>query len=314
MTGLITIVLIIAAAMVATAYARKMQQGGFTKLELKQLQTRGVTGGIILVVLIVLASSIVSVPVGQRMVVYNLATRSFRKPLEPGFGLVLPLINERILYDVRTQDYTMSSIVQEGQVARADSIQVLSSDGLKMDLDITVLFHADPVGLNELHGSVGPSYIDRIIRPTVREAIRNEFAQYEATEAYSASRDLIQQKLIQKLKTLLADYDVVLQDDGVKLRNIALPPTVVAAIEDKKAAQQQAEQMVYVLDKERQEKERIKIEAEAQAERIKIVNDALAANPNYLNWLAIDKLNDNIELVISDGKTILNLDAMKSGN
>jgi len=69
--------------------------------------------------------------------------------------------------------------------------------------------------------------------------------------------------------------------------------------------------MQYILEKELQEKERIIIEAEAQAERIRIVNEALSSNPNYLNWLAIDKLNDNIQLVISDGKTILNLDAMR---
>ncbi len=50
----------------------------------------------------------------------------------------------------------------------------------------------------------------------------------------------------------------------------------------------------------------------AQAEKIRIVNEALANNPNYLNWLAIDKLNENIQLVISDGSTILNLEALKA--
>jgi regulator of protease activity HflC (stomatin/prohibitin superfamily) len=112
------------------------------------------------------------------------------------------------------------------------------------------------------------------------------------------------------MKVALGKYYLELQE--VQIRNIQLPPTVVAAIEEKKAAQQEAERMMYILEKETQEKERVRIEAEAQADRIRIVNEALAANPYYLNWLAIDKLNDNIELVISDGKTILNLDAMRA--
>ncbi|MBN2082821.1 prohibitin family protein [bacterium] len=314
MTGLFTIIIIFVAAMLAVAYARKMQQGGFTKLELQQMKTRGWAGGILLAVVVLLASSIVVIPVGQRLVVYNLFTHQFSKPLAAGYRLVMPGVYERQMYNIKTQEYTMSGIVEEGQIARSDSIQVLSSDGLKMDLDITVLYHLDPEGLNELHASVGRDYENIIIRPTLREAIRNEFAQYEATEAYSASREVIQNNLVDRLRLALGQYNVILDEKGVKLRNIALPPTVVNAIEEKKAAQQQAEQMVYVLDKERQEKERIKIEAEAQAERIQIVNDALASNPNYLNWLAIDKLNENIDLVISDGKTILNLDAMRSNH
>jgi regulator of protease activity HflC (stomatin/prohibitin superfamily) len=312
MTGFATILILFVIFGLLAAYVRKMQQGGFTRSELRQLATRGWIGGILLVLVILLVSSVVVVPVGESLVVYNLFTHRFSKPLTAGYRLVLPGVYERQMYNLKTQEYTMSGIVEEGQVARSDSIQVLSSDGLKMDLDITVLYHLDPDGLNELHASVGKKYENIIIRPTLREAIRNEFAQYEATEAYSASREEIQSNLADRLRTALGQYNVILDDRGVKLRNIALPPTVVSAIEEKKAAQQQAEQMVYVLDKERQEKERIKIEAEAQADRIDIINQQLATSPNYLNWLAIDKLNEDIQLVVTDGDTLLNLDAIKA--
>jgi len=310
MSGFITFLAVIILFAVLAAYARKMQQGGFTSTEIKNLGQRAWVGGILLVVVIMLASSIVTVPVGQRMVIYNYFTKQFSKPLNPGYGLVLPVIFERYLYDVRTQVYTMSGIVSEGHVARADAIEVLSSDGLKMDLDITVQYRLDDSKINDLHGNVGPDYVSKIIRPTVREAIRNEFALHEATTAYSTKREEIEVSLQERMRGALDKYYIILEE--IQIRNIQLPPTVVAAIEEKKAAQQDAERMVYVLDKERQEKERVVIEAEAQAERIAIVNEALSNNPNYLNWLAIDKLNDDISLVISDGKTILNLDAMQA--
>jgi len=309
MSGFLTMLVILGAVLLAASYARKMQQGGFTEVEQRALYSRGAIGGVLLIIVIIIASSIVAVPVGDNMVVYNLVTSRFSKPLQPGYHLVLPVINERVMYDMRTQVYTMSGVMQEGDVLRADAIEVLSSDGLKMDLDITVQYRIDDTKLNELHSGIGPNYVDKIIRPTVSEAIRNEFAMHEATAAYSSKREEIERSLELRMEEALRKYFLELQE--IQIRNIQLPPTVVAAIEEKKAAQQDAERMQYILEKELQEKERIIIEAEAQAERIRIVNEALSSNPNYLNWLAIDKLNDNIQLVISDGKTILNLDAMR---
>jgi regulator of protease activity HflC (stomatin/prohibitin superfamily) len=314
MSGIISLIVVLLIIWGGVTVVRKVQQGGFTQADRNKLIQRVILAVVLLVILAVIGNSIVSIPVGHRLVVYNRISGGFEQVRQPGYAFVLPVITEREMYDVRTMEYTMSGKTEEGRIIGSDSIQVLSKDGLKMDLDITVLFHPDPDKLNELHDGVGPEYISKIVRPTLRESIRNEFAKYEATEAYSTSRDEIQLELEERLRTDLGQYNVILEDRGVKLRNIVLPPTVVDAIEEKKAAQQEAERMTYVLDKERQEKERVQIEAEAQAERIRIVNEALASNPNYLNWLAIDKLNDNIELVISDGKTILNLDAIKAGS
>jgi len=310
MQGLITIVALVIVFALAAAYARKMQQGGFTQAEIANMTRRGWGVGVLLVVVIVLASSIVTVPVGERMVVYNLLTRGFRTPVVPGYGFVLPVINERILYDVRTQVYTMSGVVQEGNVPRADSIEVLSSDGLKMDLDITVQFRLDDQQINDLHADIGPEYIDKIIRPTVREAIRIEFARHEATEAFSTKREEIERSLEQRMLAALEKYYIVLQE--VQIRNIELPPMVASAIEDKKKAQQEAERMEYILERAEKEKEEKIIRAEAEAAEIEIINEQLEMSPNYLNWLAIDKLNEDIQLVITDGDTILNLDAIRA--
>jgi len=159
MSGFLTMLVILGAVLLAASYARKMQQGGFTEVEQRALYSRGAIGGVLLIIVIIIASSIVAVPVGDNMVVYNLVTSRFSKPLQPGYHLVLPVINERVMYDMRTQVYTMSGVMQEGDVLRADAIEVLSSDGLKMDLDITVQYRIDDTKLNELHSGIGPNYV-----------------------------------------------------------------------------------------------------------------------------------------------------------
>jgi prohibitin 2 len=310
MSGFITILVLLIAFGLLVAYMRKMQQGGFTRTELRQLAARGWVGGILLVVLILFATSIVAVPVGERLVVYNLMTRSFRQPLEPGYGIVLPIINERVKYDVRTQVYTMSGIVQEGNVPRADAIKVLSEDGLEMNLDITVQYRLDSQRINELHAEIGPDYVEKIIRPTVREAIRIEFAKHEATEAFSTKREEIETNLQRAMSVALEKYYIQLQE--VQIRNIELPPMVATAIEEKKKAQQEAERMQYVLEQAQKEKEKKLIDAEAEAAVIETINTQLDLSPAYLNWLAIDKLNEDIQLVVTDGDTLLNLDAIKA--
>ena len=80
MTGsFLTLLVIVGGALLLAAYARKLQQGGFTKTELDQLKSRAIWITLLVIVIAVLASSIVVVPVGQRMVVFNLLTKGFRK-------------------------------------------------------------------------------------------------------------------------------------------------------------------------------------------------------------------------------------------
>jgi regulator of protease activity HflC (stomatin/prohibitin superfamily) len=315
MGPLFTMIAIVIGAIILGNYAKRMSEGGFTKSEVSRMRSM-VTGLVVLVVVFAfLGNAIVTVDVGKRMVLFNRFSKTFASsPIEPGWTLIMPGIYERKVYDVQTQVYTMSGISGEGDLAqRDDAITVRSSDGLEMDVDLTVQYKLDSKSLNQLHGEIGDDYREKIIRPAVRESIRNVFAMHEATAAYSSERDLIKQELQARLEEVLTKNYMVLED--VRVRNIALPPIVAQAIEEKKAAQQDAERMEYTLQKAEKEKEQVLIEASAQAEKIKVLNEALIQNPNYLKWLAIDKLNDNIKLVVTDGNTLLNLDALdREGN
>lgn len=256
-------------------------------------------------------SSIIVVQPGHALVNFNIFRGLDMKAKPEGIYLINPITNRRFIYNVRSQIYTMSSTRDEGDIAGDDSIIALSADGLEMRLDITVRFRPNIERLSELHKRLGPTYQQIAIRPKVREAMRSEFAQFEATLSYSVKRLDIQQNLNDTIRAALEQDGIIL--DEFLLRNIHLPDKVKAAIEEKKSAQQEAERMQYILEKEEQEAERRKIEAGGQAAAIQIVADTLKRYPEYLQWYAIDRLNPNANLVISDGKTILNLDAMRPG-
>ncbi len=311
MGPLFTMIAIVIGAIILGNYAKKMSDGGFTKSEIARMRSMA-TGLILLVIVLAfIGNSVVTVDVGKRMVLFNRFSKTFAaEPIAPGWTIVMPGIYERKTYDVQTQVYTMSGVSNEGDKSGDDAITVRSSDGLEMDIDLTVQFKLDDRQLNELHGQIGDDYRGKIVRPAVRESIRNVFAMHEATAAYSTERDQIKQELQSRLESVLTRNYMILED--VRIRNIALPPTVAQAIEEKKAAQQDAERMEYTLQKAEQEKKQVLIEANAQAEKIQVLNDALSSNPLYLKWLAIDKLNENIRLVVTDGNTLLNLDALDS--
>lgn len=61
------------------------------------------------------------------------------------------------------------------------------------------------------------------------------------------------------------------------VRNITLPNSVKAAIESKINAEQEAKKMEFVLQKERQEAERKRVEAQGIADYQKIINTGLTS-------------------------------------
>ena len=273
----------------------------FANLDMGRLAQRGARGFLIVVTTFVLAvvllGGFLNVPVGKNVVVYNKLTRNFEPTRGSGLQWIAPIINERISYDIRKQIYDMKG---------DESLQVITQDGLQMQVDMTVQFQLSPDLLDELHATVGRDYEKKIIYPGVRSEARTVFSRYEATESFSQRREQIAVEIFDLISNRIGKDGI--QVNEVLIRDIVLPPTVRQAIEDKKQAQQRAEKMEYVLQEEESKKQQLLIQAQAQAERIQVINDAISSNPFYLQWFSIDKLNDNVNLIISDGQTILSLD------
>ena len=162
-------------------------------------------------------------------------------------------------------------------------MNVPSKEGLSIKLDVSILYRIAPDQASELYRKVGENYRNIVIVPQFRSAARGVTVNYEAKGLYTSGREEIAQKIFDDLKGLLESRGVILET--ALLRAIQLPPTVGKAIEIKLKAEQEAEQMKFILDKERQEAERRVIEAEGIARAQEIINKTLT--PSYLQHEAI---------------------------
>jgi len=258
-----------------------------------------ILGVIVLVVGIVLKrspepashfSSTISI-VGGAMVVIGLLLSSF-KVIEPGkvgvqalFGKVqdhvlesgLHIINPAVeitIFDVQTQTYTMSAVSSEGQKEGDDAIRVLSSDGLEVTIDLSVLYKVMPDKAPYIMQNIGENYLDKIVRPVSRTVIRDNAVNYAAVDLYSTKRQEFQDKINRTITENFSKRGLELQQ--ILVRNITLPASVRASIESKINAEQDAQKMQFVLQKEKQEAERKRVEAQGIADYQKILSTGLS--------------------------------------
>lgn len=217
--------------------------------------------------------------------------------LTSGLNIVNPLVTVEVL-DVKTQAYTMSSVNDEGSQTRDDAITTLSSDGLSLKLDLTVWYRVSSSEAPNLIRTIGTDYLDKIVRPAARTAIRDVSVKYVATDIYSSKRDDFVTDITKNLENSFQGRGIILEK--VLLRNVELPDKVRAAIDEKISAEQRAQQMVYVLQKEKQEAERKRVEAEGIAQAQRIISNTI--NPQYLQWKYIEALK---EMITSQNHTIV---------
>ena len=217
--------------------------------------------------------------------------------LKSGLNFVNPLVEiEKI--DVKTQAYTMSGVKDEGAVRGDDAIVTLSSDGLTLKLDVTVWFRVNETEAPLVVRTIGTDYVEKIVRPASRTSIRDISVMYTATDIYSIKREDYINEVTKSLEKSFEGRGIILEK--VLLRNVELPQKVKEAIDEKIAAEQRSQQMVYVLQKEKQEAERKQIEAQGIAEAQKIISNTI--NSQYLQWKYIEAMK---EMVNSKNNTIV---------
>ncbi|MBN2380094.1 prohibitin family protein [candidate division WOR-3 bacterium] len=245
------------------------------------------------------------VPPGRALVVFWIVTRTYSVAGE-GVNFIPPLMSQISPYDLRRVDYTMSSMLEEGQ--RKDSDDALwapTSEGLQVGIDLTCWYRLDPAKVAELHRKIGPAFEEKVVRPAIRSTVRLTLSGYTIMDIYSNQRETIQNEIFDKLSKQLGPDGIIV--DGVAIRNVQFTTEYSRSIEEKQIAQQRAQKMEYVLLEEQKEAERKIIEAEGKAKAIEIVSQKLRANPNYIKYLYVDKLSDDVKVIVSDQSTIMDL-------
>ncbi len=219
----------------------------------------------------VLSKCIVQINAGQ-IGVKSLFGKVQNDVLGSGLHFVNPFVDVQRL-DIKTQNYTMSGMHDEGAQSGDDAIRVLTSDGLEVTIDLTVLYKLLPSEAPRLVRETGVDYTDKIVRPLTRTKIRDNSVYYEAVSLYSNKRDEFQQRIFKSIEDDFKKRGLILEQ--LLVRNITLPQSVKTTIEQKINAEQDAQKMQFVLLKEKQEAERKRVEAQGIADYQRIINIGL---------------------------------------
>ena len=187
-----------------------------------------------------------------------------------------------------------------------ETAEVPSKEGLTMDLEGSLLYRLDPAKAPDIYRTIGPNYAEIAVVPQIRSAIREITASYEAKVLYSAERDKIARETFELFSKMSKPRGII--GEAVLLRKIGLPAIVANAIQEKLKREQEAEQMKFVLQKEEQEANRKRIEAQGISDYQKIL--AAGLSPQVLQWKGIDATE---KLALSQNSKIVMIGNTKSG-
>lgn len=237
---------------------------GFEKLRSKILY---LIGGI--VAFFLLMSSVTSIPTGH-VGVLTLFGKVTGEALGEGLNMVNPLKSVEKL-SVQTQSIK-------------ESASVPSNEGLILLLDTSLLFRLDRAKAPEVFQTVGSDYVVKIVEPTLRAAVRAATSAHTANALYTNARELVQKQIQEELTAQLALRGLIVEN--VLLRDVQLPAMLKSSIEAKQQAEQDALRMSFILQKEKQEAERKRIEAQGIADFQRIVAQGISAQ--LLEWKGIE--------------------------
>ena len=238
----------------------------------------------VVVILLLLMWSTTSIPTGN-VGVLTLFGRVTGQQLPEGIHLINPLKTVEKL-SVQTQSLK-------------ESANVPSNEGLILALDTSLLFRLDKNKAAYVFQTVGNNYVEKIVEPTLRAAIRAATSAHSANALYTNARELVQQQIQEELTAQLAPRGVIVEN--VLLRDVQLPAMLKGSIEAKQQAEQDALRMSFILQKEKQEAERKRIEAQGISDFQRIVATGISAQ--LLEWKGIEAteklaLSTNAKVVI----------------
>ena len=212
-----------------------------------------------------------------------------RKSIPEGLHLENPLVSMELM-SVRTQEIF-------------EHAEAPSKEGLNIVLEVSCLYHLDSQEAVQVYRQIGPHYRDIVVKPQFRSAIRGVTVSHDAKDLYTSSREVIAEEIFQDLSGDLKKRGI--EVEKILLRRIQLPTSVVEAINSKLAADQEAQRMRFVLEKEKQEAERKRIEAQGIQDFQRIIAQGLSEQ--ILRWKGIEATrslaeSSNSKVVIVGGR------------
>ena len=262
---------------------------------------KGVLIGIIILIIIgvVATASVKIVDAGHRGVLLHWdAVDLTNPPLEEGLHFVVPFQDDVVNIEVRTLKY-------------ASEARSASKDLQTVETTVTVNYHPDKEGVHRLYKNLGLDYENRVIQPAIEETVKQVTANYNAEELIT-KRPLVKADIEFSIRERLNQFDVV--TEVISITDFEFSALFASAIESKVEAEQKAlkaENDLRRIEVEARQREANAVgvananiaEAKGEAEAIAIINQALAENPNYLEWLKTQAWDGQLPLVVGEGGT-----------
>jgi regulator of protease activity HflC (stomatin/prohibitin superfamily) len=213
------------------------------------------------------------------------------KPVSPGLALINPFTTILVKIPTRT-------------VNKEIKLNLPSKEGLNVSSEISILYHVKEEKAIDIVNEVGRYFERVLILSTFRSASADVCARFFAKDMHSGKRGIIEKEIKAQMSKLLENRGFIIE--AVLLKSITLPAGLYAAIEAKLRAEQQAQQMEFVLLKENQEAERKRIEAKGIRDAQLIIQEGISEGS--IEWRSLEVLREistspNAKLIITDGKT-----------
>ncbi len=228
------------------------------------------------------------------------------QPGEVGVKVRLGVMEEKVYKPgrVRVPVNTRLIRVPTRTVNKEIKLNLPSKEGLNVSAEISILYHIEAEMVPDIIREIGTNYEEVVILSVFRSAAADICAQFYAKDMHSGKRGEIEKQILDRMTNIIGDRGFTIET--VLLKSISLPPGLYTAIEDKLEAEQEAQRMEFVLQKERLEADRKKIEALGTAEAQKILTEGL--NELTIKWRSLEVLKElsaspNAKLIITDGKT-----------
>jgi len=228
---------------------------------LKKIAPIAIVVAAVIFVIIFWSRMTVTIEAGHAGVLFRTFTGGVdtEKTYGEGFHFLAPW-NDMIIYETRQQEI-------------AEDMNVLSSNGLEIKVDVSAWYQPNYSQLGYLHSQIGKDYLRRVVIPSLRASARSVIGRYTPEQIYSTKRDAIQDEIFEESKALLDKKYVQLNQ--VLIRSIVLPPTIKSAIESKLKQEQESLEYEFKLEKAQKEAERQRIDAEGKANANRILNASL---------------------------------------
>ena len=248
---------------------------------------------------VVIYSSVSIVEAGHRGVLLHWsAVDTSVPPLEEGLHFVVPFADTVVNMEIRTLKYVKST------TSASKDLQTVTTA-------VTVNYHPSPNSVHHLYQEVGLEYENRVIQPAIEEVVKQVTANYNAEELIT-KRPQVKSDIEAEIRERLEAFNVL--TEVISITDFQFSSLFSQAIEAKVEAEQKALKAENDLRRIQVEAQQLEAqsegiaaaniaEAQGEAEAIRIINEALASNPNYLEWLKTQAWNGELPLVVGEGGT-----------